>query len=154
MLQLDSYVHITSPIRRLVDLLNIMTIQDSVGLMKLEGNRLAFHDRWTSAISVEYINQTMRSIRKVQNDCSLLNLCATDKDILKRTHKGFIFDKITREEDFRYMVYFPEFKMVNRFVSRHDKDKLSSQKFKLYIFMDENSLKQKIRVELQCNLEA
>ena len=38
MLQLDAYVHITSPIRRLVDILNIMIIQDSLNLMKLEWN--------------------------------------------------------------------------------------------------------------------
>ena len=47
------------------------------------------------------------------------------------------------------MVYFPEFKMVNRFTSRHDKTGLSEQQFKLYVFMDENQLKQKIRIELQ-----
>jgi hypothetical protein len=47
------------------------------------------------------------------------------------------------------MVYFPEFKMINRFTSRHDKENLSAQTFKLYVFMDENQLKQKIRIELQ-----
>jgi len=150
MLQLDAYVHITSPIRRLVDLLNIMIIQDSLGFMKLDNERLAFYTRWTNPEAFDYINQTMRSIRKVQNDCSLLNICSTDKDILERKHTGFIFDKIIRNDDlYQYMVYFPEFKMVNRFTSRHDKENLSAQLFKLYVFMDENQLKQKIRIELQ-----
>ena len=150
MLQLDAYVHITSPIRRLVDLLNIIIIQDSLGFMKLDGERLAFYTRWTNPDSFDYINQTMRSIRKVQNDCSLLNICSTDKDILEKIHTGFIFDKIIRNDDlYQYMVYFPEFKMVNRFTSRHDKENLSAQKFRLYVFMDENQLKQKIRIELQ-----
>ena len=141
MLQLDAYVHITSPIRRLPDLLNSIVIQDSLGLMKMEGERLIFYDKWIA--SVDYINQTMRSIRKVQNDCKLLSLC-TDKAILDRTHKGFIFSKT----DDSYMVYFPEIKMVNRFKSSvyHS---LSSHKFKFYIFMDESQLKQKIRIELQ-----
>ena len=35
MLELDAYVHITSPIRRLVDLLNIMILQDKLGLYKM-----------------------------------------------------------------------------------------------------------------------
>ena len=92
----------------------------------------------------------MRSIRKVQNDCSLLNICASDEALLSRIHTGFIFDKIIRNDDlYQYMVYFPEFKMINRFTSRHDKENLSAQTFKLYIFMDENQLKQKIRIELQ-----
>ena len=59
-------------------------------------------------------------------------------------------DQIIRNDDlYQYMVYFPEFKMVNRFTSRHDKENLSAQKFRLYVFMDENQLKQKIRIELQ-----
>ena len=150
MLKLDAYVHITSPIRRLVDLLNMVVIQDSLGLMKLEGEQLIFYKRWTNSTSVDYINQTMRSIRKVQNDCSLLNICATDTQLLEKVHTGFIFDKIIRNDDlYQYMVYFPEFKMVNRFTSRHDKTGLSKQQFKLYVFMDENQLKQKIRIELQ-----
>ena len=150
MLKLDAYVHITSPIRRLVDLLNMIIIQDSLGLMKLEGEQSIFYKRWTDSASVDYINQTMRSIRKVQNDCSLLNICTTDTQLLEKVHTGFIFDKIIRNDDlYQYMVYFPEFKMVNRFTSRHDKAGLSKQQFKLYVFMDENQLKQKIRIELQ-----
>ena len=149
MLKLDAYVHITSPIRRLVDLLNMIIIQDSLGLMKLEGEQLIFYERWTNS-SVDYINKTMRSIRKVQNDCSLLNICTTDTQLLEKVHTGFIFDKIIRNDDlYQYMVYFPEFKMVNRFTSRHDKAGLSKQQFKLYVFTDENQLKQKIRIELQ-----
>ena len=46
------------------------------------------------------------------------------------------------------MVYFPEFKMVNRFTSRYEKENLSNQKFKLFVFTDEIQLKQKIRIEL------
>ncbi len=79
-----------------------------------------------------------------------LNICASDEALLSRIHTGFIFDKIIRNDDlYQYMVYFPEFKMINRFTSRHDKENLSAQTFKLYIFMDENQLKQKIRIELQ-----
>jgi len=146
MLQLDAYVHITSPIRRLPDLLNSMVIQDSLGLMKLEGERLIFYDKWME--SVDYINQTMRSIRKVQNDCNLLSLC-TDNSILERIHEGFIFSKTEHKDMHRYMVYFPELKMVNRFTSSYNKDNLSSHNFRFYIFMDESQLKQKIRIELQ-----
>uniref|UniRef100_A0A6C0C5P3 RNB domain-containing protein n=1 Tax=viral metagenome TaxID=1070528 RepID=A0A6C0C5P3_9ZZZZ len=148
MLNLDAYVHITSPIRRLVDLLNIIIIQDSLGLLPLTGDRLSFVEKWTNPSSFAYINQTMKSIRKVQNNCSLLNICSTE--LLEKIHEGFIFDKIRSDDkSYKYMVYFPEFKMVNQFISTLDKDFLSQQKFKLYIFMDENQLKQKIRIEIQ-----
>ena len=46
------------------------------------------------------------------------------------------------------MVYIPELKTVNRFTSRYSKENMSQQPFKLYVFMDENQLKQKLRIEL------
>ncbi len=150
MLDLDAYVHITSPIRRLVDLLNIMKLQDSLGLYTLKENAKLFYNRWTCDASLEYINTTMRSIRKVQNDCNLLNICLTDEKLLNDIYDGFIFDKLIRNDLlYQYMVYLPRFKMVNRFTSRYDKVNLTSQKFKIFVFEDENTLKQKIRVELQ-----
>jgi exoribonuclease R len=149
MLKLDAYVHITSPIRRLVDLLNIIELQDVLGLCGLSMGASKFYKRWTNKEKFEYINVTMRSIRKVQNDCALLNICVTDKSVIEKEHNGFIFDKIKRNDAlFQYMVYFPEMKMVNRFTSRYDKVNLSKQKFKLFIFMDEIRLREKIRIEV------
>jgi len=148
-LELDAYVHMTSPIRRLVDLLNLIKVQDilKIGDMSEEGKE--FYDKWTTDDSLEYINNTMRSIRKVQNDCSLLEKCINDKQILKREHNGYIFDKIQRNDHlYQYMIYLPEIRMVNRFVSRHDRKLFTANKFKIFSFIDENQLKQKIRVEL------
>ena len=91
----------------------------------------------------------MRSIRKVQNDCAILKICSDDKNVLNKTYKGFIFDKIVRNDLlYQYMVYLPELKMVNRFTSRHDRQNQSNNEFRLYIFTDESTLKRKIRVEL------
>jgi hypothetical protein len=149
MLSLDAYVHITSPIRRLVDLLNIIELQDVLGLCNLSVGASKFYKRWTNKDKFEYINVTMRSVRKVQNDCSLLNICVNDESITNREHEGFIFDKIHRNDDlYQYMVYFPEIKMVNRFTSRYNKENLSKQMFRLFIFLDEIKLREKIRIEV------
>ena len=88
MLDFDAYVHITSPIRRLPDLLNILKLQDVLGLVKLEGEALGFYNKWTSDESVDYINQTMRSIRRVQNECSLLSMCQEDESISKKIYSN------------------------------------------------------------------
>ena len=74
MLELDAYVHMTSPIRRLVDMLNMMVMLEKCGC-GISEKANSFYNRWTSESSLEYINTTMRSIRKVQNDCSLLKIC-------------------------------------------------------------------------------
>ena len=150
MLELDAYVHITSPIRRLVDLLTMMELQDCLGIFKYNDNSKKFYDKWTNKTSIDYINKTMRSIRKVQNDCSLLNICMNDREILNKIYKGFIFDKIERNDKlYQYMVYIPELKMSNRFTCRYDKKNLTFQQFKIYVFIDQIRLKQKIRVEIQ-----
>ena len=150
-LDLDAYVHITSPIRRLVDLLNILQFQDVLNLVKLSENSSSFYKRWTSDESFEYINLTMRSIRKVQNDCSLLKLCVDNKEIMNIEHNGFIFDKLVRNDGlFQYMVYLEDLNMVNRIASRFEYDNYSLHKCKLFIFGDEVRLKQKIRIEV-CN---
>jgi exoribonuclease R len=150
-LDLDAYVHITSPIRRLVDLLNILQFQDALKLVKLSENSTSFYKRWTSDESFEYINLTMRSIRKVQNDCSLLKLCVDNKEIMNIEHNGFIFDKLVRNDGlFQYMVYLEDLNMVNRIASRFEYDNYSLHKCKLFIFGDEVRLKQKIRIEV-CN---
>ena len=149
MLELDAYVHITSPIRRLVDMLNMMTMLDICG-WKMSEKAKVFYAKWTSDSSIEYINTTMRSIRKVQNDCSLLKFCMDDPTVQQKIYEGYIFDKLVRNDAlYQYMVYLPEINMVNRFTSRYDKQNLSKQTFKIYVFTDQNSLKRKIRVEVQ-----
>ena len=149
-LRLDNYVHITSPIRRLVDLLNIMSLQEKLGLYQMSESAKTFFEKWTTDDSIEYINVTMRSIRKVQNDCSLLKICFDDASVLEKIYTGFIFDKIIRNDGlYQYMVYLPELNMSNRFTSRHNKENMTNQKFKLFTFIDEINLKNKIRLEIQ-----
>ena len=92
----------------------------------------------------------MRSIRRVQNDCLLLNICSTNKEILEKTYDGFIFDKINRNDGlYQYMVYLKELKMTNRITTRHDLNNYTFQEFKIYIFHDQERLKHKVRLEFQ-----
>ena len=43
-----------------------------------------FYNKWISEL--EYINTTMRAIRKVQNDCSLLDTCFNKPETLEKTY--------------------------------------------------------------------
>ena len=149
MLDLEAYVHMTSPIRRLADILNMLELQDCLNLFNYNDNSKKFYDSWTNDESMSYINTTMRSIRKVQNDCSLLNICLNDTKILNKKYEGYIFDKMKRNDDlFQYNIYIPEIKMVNRLTSRMEYDNYKKYMFKIYVFMDQIRLKHKIRIEL------
>jgi exoribonuclease R len=147
MLDMDAYIHITSPIRRLVDLLNMIKLQSVMGLITLSENTEKFYQKWLR--DLDYINVTMRSIRKVQTDCSLLDHCANNADVLNKEYDGYVFDKITRNDGlFQYIVFLPELKLSSRITLRDVFENFECRKFKLYLFNDEESFKRKIRLHL------
>jgi exoribonuclease R len=146
-LNIDAYIHITSPIRRLVDLLNIIKLQNNLNMVSLGSETNIFYNKWITKI--EYINTTMRNIRKVQNECNLLAMCTISVDICDKIYEGYCFDKMIRNGGlFQYIVYLPELKITSKIVSRIDMEEYSKQNYKLYIFQDEDRLKKKIRIQL------
>ena len=78
---IKQYTHITSPIRRLVDLLNSITLQKHLGLWNFNNNAIEFYNKWFN--DLDYINLMMRSIRKVQNNCNIFNKIEQHKKINK-----------------------------------------------------------------------
>jgi exoribonuclease R len=146
-LDMEAYIHITSPIRRLVDLLNMIQFQKSLGLIELTGNVNDFYNTWLN--DLEYINTTMRSIRKIQIDCSLLDLCNNKPELLDKNYDGYIFDKIIRQNGlYQYIVFLPELKMNSRITIRENIENYDLRKFKLYLFNNEEKFKKKIRLQL------
>jgi exoribonuclease R len=144
---MDAYIHITSPIRRLVDLLNMIQFQNNIGLPILSQSAYTFYQKWID--EMDYINSTMRSIKKVQNECSLLDLCSTNSDIMDLYYDGFIIDKIIRhDEQFQYTIYLPEIGMVSRIIVGDELTIYQKNKYKLYLFHNEEKFKKKIRLQL------
>jgi hypothetical protein len=147
LLGLDSYIHITSPIRRLVDLLNIIKFQENTGIITLSSNSAAFYDKWVA--DIDYINVTMRSIRKVQVDCDLLNACVNNPSILLKDYDGYVFDKVNQNDGlFQYMVYLPQLKLSSRVTMRENLNNFECKQFRLFLFNNEEKSKKKIRLNL------
>jgi len=147
MLDLESYIHCTSPIRRLVDLLNMAKLQKNMKMVNYGETFDIFYDNWTNRL--EYINTTMRAIRKIQSDCNLLHLCSTDQKVLETEYDGYVFDKIIRNDGlYQYIVYLEDLKSVSRITSRFDLINFQKYKFKVYVFHEEATLKKKIRLHI------
>jgi hypothetical protein len=147
LLDMDAYIHITSPIRRLVDLLNIIKFQSITNMITLSENTDAFYNKWLGEL--EYINVTMRSIRKVQCDCSILDLCSNNPDILEKEYDGYLFDKLTRNDClYQFVVFIPDLKLTSRITMRDNLDNFDKKKFKLFLFHDEANFKRKIRLHM------
>ena len=146
-LDMDAYIHITSPIRRLVDLLNMIQFQEVTGIIKLSENVNKFYNKWLE--DLDYINVTMRSIRKVQCDCSLLDLCHNNPEVMDKEYNGYLFDKINRNDGlYQFVVFLPELKLSSRITMRDDFDNFECKKFKLYLFNNEENFKRKIRLQI------
>lgn len=144
-LKFDAYVHITSPIRRLVDLLNIMELQQSMGIYKMNEKSKKFFQYWTNDSQIEYINTTMRSIRKLQGDCEFLQICINKPEMLNQVYEGYVFDRIERKDGlYQYVVYLPKLNIVNRHTTRNFYNNYSNHSFKIYLFNNQNSFKKKI----------
>jgi hypothetical protein len=92
----------------------------------------------------------MRAIRKIQCDCSLLDLCINSPETMEKIYDGYVFDKITRNDAlYQYIVYLPELKLASRITLRENIDNYQKCNFKLYLFLDEDNFKKKIRLQLQ-----
>ncbi len=134
-LGLDAYVHITSPIRRLVDILNQILFQKDVST-----GCQTFFDKWFNHL--DQINRATKDIRRVQMDCDLLALCISDSNLVNREFIGIVFDK---EAEYTYMVYIEELKLVSRINSDIFVEVGSQIRVKIYMFQDEYKLCRKVK---------
>jgi exoribonuclease R len=146
-LNLDCYLQITSPIRRLVDFLNLIKFQEKFNMIPVSNTASDFYNKWINKL--EYINNTMNSIKKIQNDCNILYLCSCDKNILDIEHKGVIFEKMDNKGKnglFKYTVFLPEIKIFGKINVTENIENYSYRKIKLFLF--NNEFKQKIKFHL------
>jgi hypothetical protein len=169
-LEIDSYTHITSPIRRIVDLLNLIEMQQINGLFKFSKPALHFYKKWTSNELILFINSNMKSIRKLQNECNLLDMFYNLPEFIEKHYDGYIIDIHTKnsvgsgnntstssKNKIIYTVYIPELKITSKFskllLQINDLEPTinnmlySHIRCKLYVFTDEHNIKQKIRLE-------
>ena len=138
------YLQITSPIRRLVDVLNMYQICKEYDLITFSEDADEFYNKWYDQI--EYINISMRHIRHVQNKCMLLHVCEQHQH---KQFNAYVFDKIERFDGlFKYNVYLPELKLSARFTCEDNFGEYTQHMFTIYVFHDESSLKKKIQLQL------
>ena len=140
------YAQNTSPIRRLVDLMN-QTWMISHMVKGMSDSAYAFLDHGIRQL--DSINVSMRSIRKLQTNYSLLHQCTVHPESLDEIYEGVVFDPQTVDHGgpFSYMVYLKSLKLLTRVKSAHPVDNHSSTHFfRIFMFTSEDQTKKKIRV--------
>jgi exoribonuclease R len=140
-LGVDSYVHITSPIRRLVDILN----QILFCRFEISDGCQTFFDKWFDKLDV--INAVTKDIRRVQMDCELLSMF--DKLPADSMFDGVLFDRCElRHGVFEFTVYIEDLKMFSRIHTTEFIENYTRSKVQIYVFQDETRLCRKIRCKV------
>ena len=148
---IDIYLQATSPIRRLVDILNNICIIDCFTSIQLSDQTKRFYQHWTSPEKLDYINTSFRAIRKIQSKCQIYDKHEQNKKENKDVfYEGYIYDKILKEGDgkFQYMVYLPEISLASYITMVNEFDNYSKHSFKLYVFLSEENDKKKIKLQI------
>jgi len=145
---LKPYIHITSPIRRLVDLLNQIIMFEQFNIVnEISLDAKQFLNEWINRL--DYLNTSMRSIKKLQTDCNLLYNCIHNPDYLDLIHNGVVFDKVRRNNgSFNYTVYLEGLKLISRITTHFELEEYSHNNFKLYLFEGEDKVKKKIKLQI------
>jgi len=147
-MMLENYVHFTSPIRRLVDLLN------QIYLWSLIGNTITvemeeFLNKWTSSPKIDYINEKMRAIRRTQTSCELVHMCYSNLDMTK-VYKGIVVEKRAGVKK-EYTVYIKDLKYLGRINCDEDIPIRSEINCRIFVFQDKTTLCDKIVLqEFRC----
>ena len=137
----ESYVHITSPIRRLVDVVNMLAIlQEQV---QWSDDAKAFIEKWQN--NIPNINQKTKASRKLQNEMELLNTYAKQPD---RIYMGLVFHMTKVNDLFKYNVYIAETKMLTSVQSSKEINNLTTNYFSAHLFLDESKMTKKIRLQI------
>lgn len=146
-LNLTAYTHITSPIRRIVDLINQMLFFKSVGLVsRFSEGATSFLDKWTGSLNL--INKNVKLIRRTQMDCELLQRCK-EVDVVGKQFRGVIIDSDEVDYGFyEYTVYLEELKLLAKVRSADLADVHSVATFSMFVFDDEDKLYKKVRLQM------
>jgi exoribonuclease R len=137
------YLQMSSPIRRLVDVLNMYKLSEELGMYVFSQAAKDFHASWYNRL--DDLNSSMRNTRHVQNKCKLLEIFSIHHH---QEHEGYVFEPRAHSlGGFKHNVYLPSLKASTSFV--HPSELAEGLHwFTIYVFHDDASLKKKIKLKL------
>ena len=141
----DKYVHVTSPIRRMVDIYNQYCFQ-LITNNEVSSNATLFMNNIQNRI--DDMNTILKKIKKVQNQMNLLSSVETRNIDLNDEYKGVVIDKDLGGEYNEYQVFIPELSLFQQVRSNEIKNIYDDVFVKMYYLQDEYITYKKIRCQM------
>jgi exoribonuclease R len=132
------YMQITSPIRRMTDLLNNMN--NNVGLINERGR--VWIEYWKTNMGM--MNKMMKDIKKIERQANLLEYLNKTE---KREYEGYKIEENVEKD--KYMVYIPELKSLINGKGVMDSEMYKLEMYEIYIFVNEENEKKKIQCKIK-----
>jgi hypothetical protein len=132
------YIHITSPIRRIVDLINMCKIN-----IKMDCYENNFVNIYLNYDFVERINVEQKLIKKVQTRSQLLYLFQNEKD---KIYDGTV---VIRNDNI-YDILLKDIKLISKCKILDSTELIIGQqyKFKIFVFENESNFNKKVKLQL------
>ena len=137
------YAQMSSPIRRIVDILNMIEMHEQKAMCKLSANTIHYKNRWLTKI--EDINTTIRSIKRLESDTKLLKYYLNTENVSKRVYEGYIV-AILDEKIFK--VFIPELEVTSILKRIQPMALYTKIQCTLCLLQDEVNIIQKIRLNI------
>jgi len=140
-LGVQHYVHITSPIRRIADIVNQAALMKDVMGYTVSSDCERFLEKWLGKI--DDLNAAMRNIRRVQMDCELLDHCRRDETAVDTIYSGMAIAKELHNE---YTIYIEKLGLITYIKTETPITLFEPMRFQIYVFNDEARLYKKVRI--------
>ena len=150
-LQLDSYGHFTSPIRRIVDIVNLILLQQQLHLCCFRSETMQFCERWKE--KVDDLNKNTRAIRTVEQNALWLHEMETLKGLGIQCISDQYVEVLKKEplsfNIWKYTVLLRKRNRIMTFKSHINHYAVGeSLRGYLYYFQNEDNLKKKVQLQI------
>ncbi len=143
----DVYTHITSPIRRVVDIYNQLCFQYYYGLIDtLSQDASCFLELFGEMI--HDINAQAKKIKKVQNSCNLIEMVSNKPELLNAEYAGIVFDRKASKLGYEYNIFIPSLNIFSRTKTDVSIDNYSKVNLSIYYFSSENQVNNKVKIQI------
>jgi exoribonuclease R len=143
----DIYTHITSPIRRNVDLLNqSILLYSSSHIIDVSAPAQRFFIYWMN--NLDKINEDTKKIKYVQNKLQLIHTCLGYEDLSKEVLSSIVVDKDKKDNMNHYNLLVPKLNVFLPAISDKDFQEYDNCNIRVFVFEDENNVRNKIKIQI------